>query len=914
MQKLLDLLNSGKYSQVEKKLCKLLRKKEESVIYAVALANQNKLDEAEKEYLELLKQHPDCFDALNNLGNLCLKRNNYQGAMEFFKRAAETGESEPVHLARALVNTAVAARNLGDFDLELSSVVKAVKTAPDMPLALRALGVRYIGDKRYDEAIELLRKAVEKEPRDIEAWANLSAVYTRIKEYEKAIESAQVALQLKPDYAIAKANLGIALNSLERYEESKNWLLQAHEAGINYHNVYQGLAQVSLNLEEEYGEAQKWIERALELAPNEPSVVRTMGDIVARQDRLASLPWFERAIELAADEPINHWNLSLNYLACGFLERGWAEYEWGLKVEKQGRGSELYFKCPRWEGQSLSEKSLVIWGEQGVGDVVMFAHALGEIATQAKLVCLLIAKRLVPIFERSYPNIVVLPYEAYEALIEHNKRFDYHSPIASTLRWTRKSREDFAQRGAFLQPDFLVVQKLRSRYVDMAGSRPIVGLAWKAGHYALAKRKKTINLDHLLPVLDNPEIFWVSFQYGDVAGELEQFAKKYGVNIYNDPEVDGLADIDTWFAQICACDLIVSVATAGVHFAGAAGRPAKVLVPRGGNFNWQETDTHSLWYPQVEIYRQTVRGNWGDPIAQLAKDVRELSRTWGQKTTPVHDVTAPSCAEGVKISQPQLIQHREVGKQKVICVIPARGGSKGLLRKNIRTVGGHPLIAWPIAAARACPFIDRVILATDDEEMAETARAYGAETPFIRSADVSGDLTTTEETLRYSLLESERILGESFDIAVFLAGTDFFRLPGWVDQVVLALIEDPLLESAFVANRTHKNFWEKHEGNDGSEWSRLRDWMSVYSNRQVRKPIYREDTGLACASRAQLWRDGRRIGDRVKIIEADLTQSSLDIHDEFDLFLVEQALTWLARHRPEQLPPLPVPIAARDNV
>jgi CMP-N,N'-diacetyllegionaminic acid synthase len=243
--------------------------------------------------------------------------------------------------------------------------------------------------------------------------------------------------------------------------------------------------------------------------------------------------------------------------------------------------------------------------------------------------------------------------------------------------------------------------------------------------------------------------------------------------------------------------------------------------------------------------------------------------------------------------------------QKTICIIPARGGSKGLIRKNLREVGGHPLVSWPIAAARACPLIDRVVLSTDDDEIAEAGRSYGAEIPFIRPDSISRDLTTTEETLRYSLLEAERIFGEEYDIAVFLTATDFFRLPNWVEDVVAALISDPSLESSFVANRTHKNFWQNRSGGSPNEWSRLCSWMSEYSNRQIRKPVYREDTGLACASRASLWRAGRRIGDRVKIIESDYAQCGLDIHDEFDLFLVEQSLAWLQQYRPTQLPPIP---------
>ena len=95
------------------------------------------------------------------------------------------------------------------------------------------------------------------------------------------------------------------------------------------------------------------------------------------------------------------------------------------------------------------------------------------------------------------------------------------------------------------------------------------------------------------------------------------------------------------------------------------------------------------------------------------------------------------------------------------------------------------------------------------------------------------------------------------------------------------------MESVFVGHKTHKNFWEKQE--DGS-WLRLRPWMASYSSRQIRRSIVREDTGLACASRAWLWREGRRIGDKVEIIENDDDFTGIDIHTKEDLALAQAAI------------------------
>lgn len=236
---------------------------------------------------------------------------------------------------------------------------------------------------------------------------------------------------------------------------------------------------------------------------------------------------------------------------------------------------------------------------------------------------------------------------------------------------------------------------------------------------------------------------------------------------------------------------------------------------------------------------------------------------------------------------------------KTICIIPARGGSKGLPRKNVKMLAGRPLISWPIKAALASPVVDRVLVSTDDVHIAECARAAGADVPFLRPAEFAEDLTTTEASLQQALLAYEAHVGEVFDIAVFLTATDVFRHPDWITQAVEVLIEHPDLESAFAVHQTTKNYWHK---NQAGEWERILPWMREYSSRQIREKIYREDTGLACASRAQLWRDGRRIGDRVHLIPNDLTETAIDIHTEFDLFLAEKAIEYLAVHHPERVP------------
>lgn len=226
------------------------------------------------------------------------------------------------------------------------------------------------------------------------------------------------------------------------------------------------------------------------------------------------------------------------------------------------------------------------------------------------------------------------------------------------------------------------------------------------------------------------------------------------------------------------------------------------------------------------------------------------------------------------------------GRPHVVAIIPARGGSKGLPGKNTRLLAGKPLIAYSIEAAKACPLVDRTIVSTDDPQIAEIAKRYGAEAPFLRPAELAQDLTPTEPVLKHAVEWLESQEGYRVDIVVFLQPTDLFRKRAMLEGVITALLEDPGVDSAFVAYPTHKNFWRRN----GQGCVRLAPDLS-YGPRQTREPLYREDTGVACATRAAVIKQGKRLGERVVIIPNKDDASSIDVHTEFDFWLAEQVLS-----------------------
>lgn len=220
---------------------------------------------------------------------------------------------------------------------------------------------------------------------------------------------------------------------------------------------------------------------------------------------------------------------------------------------------------------------------------------------------------------------------------------------------------------------------------------------------------------------------------------------------------------------------------------------------------------------------------------------------------------------------------------KCIAIIPARGGSKGLVDKNITSFLGRPLIQWPILVCKESKYLDDIFVSTDSESIASAAKEVGGFVPFLRDKSFAQDTTTTESTLKKALEQYEQKFGQ-VDIIVFLTCTEIFRAPEWIDQCIEKLLKSHLLDSAFIGEPTFKNFWKVNQENT---FERFDQDMKIHGNRQEKEPSYREDTGLCCATRASILRSGFRLGDNVEIIPNKIFEYNADIHSKIDLDVAE---------------------------
>jgi len=213
----------------------------------------------------------------------------------------------------------------------------------------------------------------------------------------------------------------------------------------------------------------------------------------------------------------------------------------------------------------------------------------------------------------------------------------------------------------------------------------------------------------------------------------------------------------------------------------------------------------------------------------------------------------------------------------VVAIIPARGGSKGIPLKNLREVAGKPLIAYVIEACLAAESVDRTVVSTDHERIAEVARQFGAEVPFMRPDHLAGDAVTLDPVIHHAVETLERTGGVPIDVALTIQPTCPLLSAATIDRAVRTLIEGDWDSVLTVRDDRHLR-WTIVDGTPTPLYE-------ARVNRQQLPPTYGE-TGALFASRRRVITPHDRLGTRIGLVVTEDVEG-VDIDTELDLRLAE---------------------------
>jgi tetratricopeptide (TPR) repeat protein len=532
-----------------------------------------RLTEAERIYRQILTMNPRHADSLHLLGMIAYEAGEFETAADLIRKAISINQQGTSYFSN-LGNVFYAQ---GKLDEAKALYKHALLLKPDMAEVHVNLGNVLQAQGDLSESIQCYERALALKPDNAETHNNLGNARQTLGQIAEAIACYEQALRLKPEYVEAFYNLGNAYREMDNLDESVASYRQALF-------IKPGYAEAHYNL---------------------GNVLRAQGKV----DQ--ALIEYERALEIRPDYAQAAFGHALLQLLQGSFMAGWQNFEWRWRTADHDTPRRTYSQ-PLWRGEQLQSGSLLLWGEQGVGDEIQFAGLIPEALQTGNRIVLDCDARLRPLFARSFPEVEVI---SGGPGFQPGPEIVSQMPTGSLPGLFRRTDSAFAATTApYLFADPQERNRLRAGYAD---GRRLMGLAWHTNNLKTG-RFRAIELTKFAPLFKLPGIRWVSLQYGD-HGALAKDAVAAGAPILIDRTVDQLADIDLFAAQVAAMDLVITIDNSTAHLAGALGIPVWVLLPFAPDWRWLLDRQDSPWYPAMRLFPQPEAGDWASVIESVRK-------------------------------------------------------------------------------------------------------------------------------------------------------------------------------------------------------------------------------------------------------------------------------------------------------
>ena len=625
---------------------------QQKLLQAFALHKAGRLAEAEPLYKTILQTEPKHFDALHMLGVIHLQTGRNEEALRLIGKAVSINPAAPI----ALNNHGNTLQALGRHQDALKSYDKALANKPDYDEALKNRGDVLQALSRHEEALACYDKALVINPGHAEACNNRGTCLLALGRAVEALTSIDCAVALRPNFAAAFSNRGDAMRTLERYDDA----LESYQRALSIDPaLVDALANCggTLRAMHRYAEALASYDKVLTIAPDQIKTLNNRGAVLRDTLRYAealisfdkalalqpdyveafvnrgtalhelgradeALASFDKALAISPDHPEAHWNKALTLLAQGDLARGWAEYEWRWKC-KSFKFPPRGFAQPQWRGEALDSGDLLVWGEQGLGDEVLYGSMVGDLVDRGFSITWEADPRLLPLIARSYPGVRAIARTTPPDPVTTASAIRAQISTASLGQHLRPTAADFPLTGGYLKADENRAQAYRARLLNNGRTR-LIGVSWISKNPDFGDYK-TSSLDALAPIWQaaGNSTGFIDLQYGDTTSERAAA----GLDLAHLDDLDLFNDIDGLAALIRACDLVITVSNTTAHLAGTVGVPVWVMLPSGNGklWYWGAGKTRAPWYPTATIFKQTAFGAWDDVVARIAQQIAETS-------------------------------------------------------------------------------------------------------------------------------------------------------------------------------------------------------------------------------------------------------------------------------------------------
>lgn len=619
---------------------------------AYAAHRDGRLADAERDYRAALDADPAHADAWHLLGVLRHQQGDHAAAAELVGRAVQLRPEDP----GLQLNLGNALKALGQLDGAIERFRNALTLAPEFALAHYNLGNAYTAAGRHEDAVDAFRRSLHLQPGDAPTWNNLGNALHACERHDEALDAFARALALHPGHAGAHNNLGMTLAALGRADEAiahfrealslEPRFIAAHfnlgntldaigkhaqavaafEAALALHALFPpallGLGNALAALGR-HAEAIAPLERAVGLDPKLSLAWLSLGNAHhAQRAHEAALRAYDEALRLRPELASARLNRALTRLTLGDFTRGLPEYEARLEFAAAGDASHTAPQeraidaSPRWRGEPIDARTLLVIAEQGFGDTLQFMRFVPLACARAARVVFAVQRELMPLVEPLGATWRVQVVERGAARIEA----DVQCPLLSLPLALGTTRDALPAARRYVEVPAAYRRRWRG---SVGGHAPLkVGLAWSGR--ILAHETRAMPLNELEPLFALGGIDWIVLQQNlsdDEKRALRSHPRAHSIHCFG----ERIRDFADTAAIIDRLDAVVSIDTSIAHLAGALGKPLFLMLPFAADWRWfvpnntaGATDD-SPWYRSARLIRQPAPGAWGEVAREAAR-------------------------------------------------------------------------------------------------------------------------------------------------------------------------------------------------------------------------------------------------------------------------------------------------------
>ena len=530
----------------------LNKTQQSALLSAVKLHKNGDLVNAKKAYLQVYNKHPNYSGLRSSIAKVCVELNQYEDALYYSTEDLKNNPTDPAKLTS---------------------------------IAYIQVQLGLLNDADYN--IEL---AFSIDPKRIENYFIKASLHTARGDDQAALQVSLKALSIDPTSSNALNNLGAALRRVGDIGSAKIAFESACILNPNLHEPFFNLAAIE--------SLEKNPHKAIELFKQSLSKTSyTSTDKTARVN----------------------YSLGFELLTIGQLSEGWEMLDFGfhpaIPFESQ-RSPNRTFPVPRWTGEPLNGQRLLIWGEQGIGDELLFLTCLPDLNNIDGYILVECEPRLVETLSRSFPKIIFRPSSYHHTLGLPPVFNDYnlHIPMGSLMRIFRNDISDFRKSKPYILVDSEKANYFEGQLNSVCASRKRIGICWRSGKLS---GQRNVNYTSLLDwgsILSAPNAAFINLQYGECEQELLDAEEKYDIQILRWPDLDLKNDIDSVLSLMSRLDIVVTIDSAVSPMAASVGLRVLLMAQKG----WNNLGTEYFpWYPNVQCFFPPENGIVAECLSEV---------------------------------------------------------------------------------------------------------------------------------------------------------------------------------------------------------------------------------------------------------------------------------------------------------